>query len=1038
MQMRTITLFVIFFLLASSASLGFATLSGIQTASADKNILSASFNNIWEYLPFSLPPVQSPIENINENGDHQIEWSEVSGATRYRLEEENNLAFTSPTLRYTGDAFQTTKSAIVINVPPAAPNLDPIANSDGNGNYQINWNDVVDATSYTLEEDDNIAFDSPESKYSGGNNQANINGQTAGRWYYRVRASNDAAENSAWSNIEFVEVIPDPPLLNTISNPEGDGIYMVDWTDELYATGYQLQEDDNSAFSSPTIYNINTPTSQYDITAQVGGTWYYRVRTNSSGVYSVWSNTQSVYVIPSAPVLSAISNPDGNGEYLVDWSDAVGATSYELQEDDNITFLSPTTRYTGTLSEYSVTGQLAGTWYHRVRASNGGGASAWSNTQSVTVIPVPAAPVLSAISNPDLNGDYLVDWNDVATATGYELQEDDNITFTTPSTRYTGSASQFSITSQAVGTWYYRVRASNAGGPSPWSNTQSVAVVPIAPVLSAISNADGNGDYLVDWSDAVGATGYELQEDDNAAFSSPTTPYTGVISQYSVTGQLAGTWYYRVRANSLSGFSAWSNTQSVIVLPVPAAPVLSAISNPDLNGDYLVDWNDVPTATNYELQEDDNLSFTTPTTRYTGSISQFSITSQAVGTWYYRVRASNGSGISPWSNTQSVSVIPIAPVLSAISNPDGNGEYLVDWNDVVGATGYELQEDDNITFLSPTTPYTGSASQYSVTGQVGGTWYYRVRANSLGGLSAWSNTQSVSVISNTPVISPISNPDGNGDYLVDWSDVVGATGYELQEDDDITFTTPSTRYTGSASQFSITIQAVGTWYYRVRASNSGGPSPWSNTESVVVIKRIFLPLVVIYKPGVHVLPVSYNYSSSSAMYVIGEVINNTQDSITWVKVVVNFYNASNVLVATNNAYLKPRDLSGWEKGCFSISMDIPPSWSYYTFDSPTYSVSATSLGLKIINHSGSYNSTTKDYNIIGQVRNDGNQRSNSVGVSGTVYNSSGVPVGCNYAAVNSTDLEPGQISSFDIKYLSYYRDYIDVTNYKLRVAGDLP
>jgi hypothetical protein len=202
----------------------------------------------------------------------------------------------------------------------------------------------------------------------------------------------------------------------------------------------------------------------------------------------------------------------------------------------------------------------------------------------VTVIPVPAAPVLSAISNPDLNGDYLVDWNDVATATSYELQEDDNASFTTPSTRYIGSASQYAITGQPVGTWYYRVRASNGTGPSPWSNTQSVAVVPIAPVLSAISNADGNGDYLVDWSDAVGANGYELQEDDNGAFSSPSTPYTGVISQFSVTGHLAGTWYYRVRANSLGGFSAWSNTQSVIVLPVPAAPVLSAISNPDLNG----------------------------------------------------------------------------------------------------------------------------------------------------------------------------------------------------------------------------------------------------------------------------------------------------------------------------------------------------------------------------------------------------------------------------------------------------------------------
>jgi hypothetical protein len=174
------------------------------------------------------------------------------------------------------------------------------------------------------------------------------------------------------------------------------------------------------------------------------------------------------------------------------------------------------------------------------------------------------------------------------------------------------------------------------------------------------------------------------------------------------------------------------------------------------------------------------------------------------------------------------------------------------------------------------------------------------------------------------------------------------------------------------------------------------------------------------------------------MYVIGEVLNNTKDSITWVKVVVNFYNASDLLVATNFTYLKPRDLPAWEDGCFFISMDVPLNWSYYTFDAPTYSTNGTSLGLKLINPSGSYNPATKDYNILGQVRNDGNQSSNSVGVSGTLYNISGVPVGCNSTYVNSTDLAPGQISSFGIKYLGNYRDYVDVTNYRLRVAGDLP
>jgi hypothetical protein len=129
-------------------------------------------------------------------------------------------------------------------------------------------------------------------------------------------------------------------------------------------------------------------------------------------------------------------------------------------------------------------------------------------------------------------------------------------------------------------------------------------------------------------------------------------------------------------------------------------------------------------------------------------------------------------------------------------------------------------------------------------------------------------------------------------------------------------------------------------------------------------------------------------------------------------------------------------LPAWEKGCFSISMNVPPVWSYYQFEIPTYYISGTSSGLTILNDSGLYKSVNGDYDIVGQVRNDGNQRSTNVGVSGTLYNASGVPVGCNHG--NSTDLDPGQISSFAINFLGYYRFYNDVSYYRLRVAGDLP
>jgi len=87
----------------------------------------------------------------------------------------------------------------------------------------------------------------------------------------------------------------------------------------------------------------------------------------------------------TAPTLYAISNSDGDGNYVVDWSDVGGAAEYTLQEDDNVSFSSPTTRYSGTNSQHTVDGQAAGTWYYRVKAVNDGGDSPWSNVQSVVV-----------------------------------------------------------------------------------------------------------------------------------------------------------------------------------------------------------------------------------------------------------------------------------------------------------------------------------------------------------------------------------------------------------------------------------------------------------------------------------------------------------------------------------------------------------------------------------------------------------------------------------------------------------------------------
>ena len=96
--------------------------------------------------------------------------------------------------------------------------------------------------------------------------------------------------------------------------------------------------------------------------------------------------------IPDIPVLNSISNPDGDGYYLVVWNDAYLAEIYVLQEADNASFSNPTERYRGTATSWNATGKSPGTYYYRVMASNSWGNSGWSNTQQVTVSP-PTADV---------------------------------------------------------------------------------------------------------------------------------------------------------------------------------------------------------------------------------------------------------------------------------------------------------------------------------------------------------------------------------------------------------------------------------------------------------------------------------------------------------------------------------------------------------------------------------------------------------------------------------------------------------------------
>jgi serine protease len=107
----------------------------------------------------------------------------------------------------------------------------------------------------------------------------------------------------------------------------------------------------------------------------------------------------------------------------------------------------------------------------------------------------PNAPVLIAINNPGKANAYSVAWNSVAGATAYTLQEDDNISFSGPTTAYNGTNTSLAVSNQPAGTYYYRVKASNAYGDSNWSNVQSTVVQSAASELKNGNFESGATDW---------------------------------------------------------------------------------------------------------------------------------------------------------------------------------------------------------------------------------------------------------------------------------------------------------------------------------------------------------------------------------------------------------------------------------------------------------------------------------------------------------------------------------------------------------------
>lgn len=197
-----------------------------------------------------------------------------------------------------------------------------------------------------------------------------------------------------------------------------------------------------------------------------------------------------------------------------------------------------------------------------------------------------------------------------------------------------------------------------AGNNSATASTTVLPPPPAAPTLLSPANGAtvNNLRPAFSWNRPTSAVRFEIQIDTSLSFTNPANSTTG--TSFTPFGSLLTTSYYwRVRAfNSYDVPSEWSTVNSVIIAsPLNSAPLLNfyTTSTPTLT------WNSVSWASQYEIQVDDNSSFTAPLEFTTiVSATELSVTTTTLpeGTHYWRVRALNGATVGAWTTAQSFMV----------------------------------------------------------------------------------------------------------------------------------------------------------------------------------------------------------------------------------------------------------------------------------------------------------------------------------------------------------------------------------------------
>jgi fibronectin type 3 domain-containing protein len=611
---------------------------------------------------------------------------------------------------------------------------------------------------------------------------------------FKVSGINAGGEGPASAVVQATARYDAPAAPVGLTATPGDGTVALNWSAVPNAWYWIYQRDVTAGEENFT--KLEYPiTNGASFTAGLlanGHTYEFKVSAITNGGEGATSAVVSAKPMPPLPakVTGLTATPKPSGEIELGWV-ALPSVYYWIYQRD-VTAGQGFTKlpYPASEAKFTAGGLTHGHVYEfKIAATNLAGDGPASDVRSATAnYALPAAP---ANLRGGAAGDGSIDlqWDSAGPNLYYWVYRRDVTAGETSFTRATYPTDQTTLSWEGLRdshVYEFQVRAENAGGLGPASNTVSITSrggLPAPP--TNLTASPGNGRVVLNWTASpTGSVYYWVYYRDasigegfrklDVPFGSPTATLEPLTNGH--------TYEFKVSATNSAGDSKTTPVVSARPLPPrPAAASLTAIAG---NGEVGLGWNAVEHATYFWVEYRDTTAGQVGWQRLPLPVQAWAHTVKPLANGHrYEFRAISGNVAGESGASNVVAATPVPPPPAAPSNlraVAGDKKVTLTWNASPSGPVYywvyfRPQGHSQWYYFQ----YPASGTSFTATGLMNGFNYeFRVTAANLGGQSPPSNVVSAKPFQPLPSApGGLSVTAGDGRASLSWGPSSGADYY---------------------------------------------------------------------------------------------------------------------------------------------------------------------------------------------------------------------------------------------------------------------